>query len=198
MFVMQMLRLREQYKLQQQHLLKLLELLDIGNCVNVIEAECVRTESTIFDADIAFDDGAQSIHVPQDHALHPSVEFGDISESSSLTGDRESSETRDEEGFEVPPLEDIVPEKFDVDFGNVVGGIPIDDIFGMPYGLAEGAAGQMYKGGFEEFVEEPPYQLTKTPGRKATTNVVHAQIETSSPPSLVVMGEGELVVETVL
>lgn len=191
----QMLRLREQYKLQQQHLLKLLELLDIGNCVNVIEAECIRTESTIFDADITFDVEAQAIHVPQDQTSHPLVELGDISESSSLTGDRESSDARDEEGFEVPPLDDIVPEKFDAD-----GGSAIDAIFGAHYALAEGATGHLYEGGFEEFAEEPPTQLTRNPGRKTTTNVVRAQIETSSPPrcpSLVVAGDGEVVVETV-
>src|SRR5579872_5122731 len=42
-------RLREQYKTQQQHVLKLLELLDIGNCVNLIRDDCQRTESAIFD-----------------------------------------------------------------------------------------------------------------------------------------------------
>src|SRR5687768_12587323 len=45
----QMNRLREQYKTQQQHVLKLLELLDIGNCVNLIRDDCQRTESAIFD-----------------------------------------------------------------------------------------------------------------------------------------------------
>lgn len=48
----QMTKLREQYKLQQQHLLKLLELLDIGNCMNAIEAECMRTDSMIFNDDL--------------------------------------------------------------------------------------------------------------------------------------------------
>jgi len=41
--------LHEQYKVQQQHVMKLLELLDIGNCVNVIRDDCERTESIIFD-----------------------------------------------------------------------------------------------------------------------------------------------------
>ena len=48
-------RLREQYKLQQHHILKLLELMDIGNCMSVIEAECLRTESMIFNPDLTFD-----------------------------------------------------------------------------------------------------------------------------------------------
>jgi len=59
--VAQTARLREQYKAQQLHVLKLLELLDVGHCAAVIEAECMRTESMIFDADIAFDFESQSI-----------------------------------------------------------------------------------------------------------------------------------------
>ena len=58
--MIQMSRLREQYKTQQQHVLKLVELLDVGSCVSgVIEAECMKAESMIFDADIAFDFEAQ-------------------------------------------------------------------------------------------------------------------------------------------
>lgn len=61
----QMQRLRDQYKLQQQHLLKLLELLDIGNCMSVIEAECMRTDSMLFDPNITFDLD-QPVHVPRE------------------------------------------------------------------------------------------------------------------------------------
>lgn len=61
--LIQMSRLREQYKAQQQHVLKLVELLDVGSCVSgVIEAECMKAESMIFDADIAFDFEAQPAH----------------------------------------------------------------------------------------------------------------------------------------
>lgn len=61
--IVQMTRLREQYKTQQQHVLKLVELLDVGSCVSgVIEAECMKAESMIFDADIAFDFEAQPAH----------------------------------------------------------------------------------------------------------------------------------------
>jgi len=61
--IIQMSRLREQYKTQQQHVLKLVELLDVGSCVSgVIEAECMKAESMIFDADIAFDFEAQPAH----------------------------------------------------------------------------------------------------------------------------------------
>ena len=61
--MIQMSRLREQYHTQQQHVLKLVELLDVGSCVSgVIEAECMKAESMIFDADIAFDFEAQPVH----------------------------------------------------------------------------------------------------------------------------------------
>ena len=61
--IVQMSRLREQYKTQQQYVLKLVELLDVGSCVSgVIEAECMKAESMIFDADIAFDFEAQPAH----------------------------------------------------------------------------------------------------------------------------------------
>jgi len=45
----QMESLREQYKTQQQHILKLLELIEIGNCKSVIEEECNNTEQMLFD-----------------------------------------------------------------------------------------------------------------------------------------------------
>lgn len=83
--VQQMLRLREQYKSQQQNVLKLLELLDVGNCVTVIEAECMHTESVIFDASIAFDFEAHPIHVPRDtdSSLSDESHYLTASESSS-------------------------------------------------------------------------------------------------------------------
>ena len=59
-------KLREQYKIQQQHVLKLLELLDVGNCMTVIEAECMRTESMLFDPDITFDLEAHPVHILRD------------------------------------------------------------------------------------------------------------------------------------
>ena len=48
----QLEKLRDQYHLQQQHALKILEILNIGNCMNVIESECMRTESLMFDDDL--------------------------------------------------------------------------------------------------------------------------------------------------
>ena len=70
--VVQMARLRDQYKTQQQHVLKLVELLDVGSCVSgVIEAECMKAESMIFDADIAFDFEAQPAHAASAPAALP-------------------------------------------------------------------------------------------------------------------------------
>ncbi len=61
----QMAKLRDQYRTQQQHVLKLIELMDIGNCMNIVEAECMRTESMLFDpAELDFDLGTHPVHVP--------------------------------------------------------------------------------------------------------------------------------------
>ena len=97
----QIARLREQYKQQQQYLLKLLELIDVGSCVSSsVEAECIRAESAIFDASVEFDDEARPSYVsrpddadlfsstsslPEDcghrplpPVLPPSVDFSDV------------------------------------------------------------------------------------------------------------------------
>ena len=79
----QMNKLREQYKLQQQHLLKLMELLDIGNCLHIVEAECMRTESMIFDPNISIDLEAEPVHVQRD------MDFSDV-ESEYVTAGSQS------------------------------------------------------------------------------------------------------------
>jgi len=71
----QVARLREQYKLQQQYLLKLLELIDVGSCVSSsVEAECIRAESAIFDASVEFDEEARPSYAtrPDDRELFAS------------------------------------------------------------------------------------------------------------------------------
>ena len=61
----QMAKLREQYRSQQNHILKLIELMDIGNCMHIVEAECMRTESMLFDSDeLNFDFDTHPVHVP--------------------------------------------------------------------------------------------------------------------------------------
>ena len=61
----QMTKLREQYRSQQNHVLKLIELMDIGNCMHIVEAECMRTESMLFDPDeLNFDFDTHPVHVP--------------------------------------------------------------------------------------------------------------------------------------
>ena len=71
----QIVRLREQYKQQQQYLLKLLELIDVGSCVSSsVEAECIRAESAIFDATVEFDEEARPSYAsrPDDRGLFAS------------------------------------------------------------------------------------------------------------------------------
>ena len=48
----QLERLREQYKLQQQHIIKILEVMNLENCRGIVEGECLRTESMLFDPEI--------------------------------------------------------------------------------------------------------------------------------------------------
>ena len=72
----QIVRLRAQYKLQQQYLLKLLELIDVGSCVSSsVEAECIRAESAIFDATVEFDQEARPSYAnrPDDRGLFAST-----------------------------------------------------------------------------------------------------------------------------
>jgi len=71
----QVARLREQYKQQQQYLLKLLELIDVGSCVSSsVAAECIRAESAIFDATVEFDQEARPSYAsrPDDRRLFAS------------------------------------------------------------------------------------------------------------------------------
>lgn len=58
----QLSKLHAQYKIQQQHLIKLMELLNMTSCKSAIEAECLRTESLLFDFDLDFEQHA--VHVP--------------------------------------------------------------------------------------------------------------------------------------
>ena len=51
---LQMDRLKESYKLQQQHVLKVIEAMNLENCRTIVETECMRTQSMIFD--ISFPD----------------------------------------------------------------------------------------------------------------------------------------------
>jgi hypothetical protein len=52
----QMDRLREQYRTQQQHIIKLMELLDIGNCASVVDEECKLAETLLFNPVLPLDE----------------------------------------------------------------------------------------------------------------------------------------------
>ncbi|XP_012936705.1 uncharacterized protein LOC101845161 [Aplysia californica] len=60
----QLERLRETYKLQQQHVLKLLDTMNLENCRSVVETECMRTESMIFDIDLLGDEEEERTDSP--------------------------------------------------------------------------------------------------------------------------------------
>jgi hypothetical protein len=45
-------RIHEKYKLKQQHVIKLIEMMNLDSCRTVFESECVRTESMILHSDL--------------------------------------------------------------------------------------------------------------------------------------------------
>uniref|UniRef100_A0A0B7AYH0 Ig-like domain-containing protein n=1 Tax=Arion vulgaris TaxID=1028688 RepID=A0A0B7AYH0_9EUPU len=52
----QLEKLRETYKFQQQHVLKLLDTMNLENCRNIVETECMKAESMMYDIDLLGDD----------------------------------------------------------------------------------------------------------------------------------------------
>ncbi|XP_025085643.1 leucine-rich repeat neuronal protein 1-like [Pomacea canaliculata] len=53
--MLQVERLREKYKWQQKHVIKMLEALNMDNCRNIVDTECVRTDSMMYDINFATD-----------------------------------------------------------------------------------------------------------------------------------------------
>ncbi|KAL3878965.1 hypothetical protein ACJMK2_031287 [Sinanodonta woodiana] len=62
---LQLGRIHEKYKLKQQHVIKLLETMNLDNCRTVFESECVRTESIILESKL-YDEDDVPIHSPID------------------------------------------------------------------------------------------------------------------------------------
>ncbi|GFR66925.1 leucine-rich repeat neuronal protein 1-like [Elysia marginata] len=52
----QLEKLRETYKLQHLHVMKLLDTMNLDNCRHIVETECMRAESMMFDVDLLGDD----------------------------------------------------------------------------------------------------------------------------------------------
>lgn len=65
---MQLGRAREKYKLQQQHVLKILETMNLDNCRTVFDTECVRTESMLFVDDFNVETEVTNFPSPTDSA----------------------------------------------------------------------------------------------------------------------------------
>ena len=71
---LQMDRLKETYKLQQQHVLKVIEAMNLENCRTIVETECLRTESMIFDISFPdLDDDNTLSEVSSQHSQNDSV-----------------------------------------------------------------------------------------------------------------------------
>lgn len=98
-------RIHEKYKLKQQHVIRLLEMMNLDNCRTVFESECVRTESMILQSDILNTD------VP----LHSPIDSESVSESEYVTAS--NSETSSNENlYESTQFDNIpisIPSGFD-------------------------------------------------------------------------------------
>lgn len=79
---MQLGRAREKYKLQQQHVLKILETMNLDNCRTVFDTECVRTESMLFVDDFNVETGVTNFPSPTDSASISEYETASSNNSS--------------------------------------------------------------------------------------------------------------------
>jgi len=141
--MIQMSRLREQYKTQQQHVLKLVELLDVGSCVSgVIEAECMKAESMIFDADIAFDFEAQPAHA-NESLIGANVDAA--SESSHDVTASDSDLSMSSEEYSVTCVADISMPVGDTDADEMAGVLAVADDVLQRIELDEKEKGNRYE-----------------------------------------------------
>ncbi|GFN81650.1 leucine-rich repeat neuronal protein 1-like [Plakobranchus ocellatus] len=79
----QLEKLRETYKLQHLHVMKLLDTMNLDNCRHIVETECMRAESMMFDVDLLGEDirtdspmsaGGDSEYTTPDTSPTPSLE----------------------------------------------------------------------------------------------------------------------------
>ncbi|XP_052794228.1 leucine-rich repeat neuronal protein 1-like [Mya arenaria] len=68
-------RIHEKYKLKQQHVIKMLEMMNLDSCRTVLDSECIRAESMIL----------QSDGFPNDISLQSPIDSMSISDSEYLT-----------------------------------------------------------------------------------------------------------------
>lgn len=94
-------KLRETYKLQQQHVLKLLDTMNLDNCRHVVETECMRTESMMFDIDLLGDEDRTDSPLSQ---LDSEYTTAASSPATSLEENSEVGFTRDMSGHQLGDL----------------------------------------------------------------------------------------------
>lgn len=82
-------KLHEKYKLKQQHVLKLLEMMNLENCRTVFDSECVRTESMILNSEV-FAADVPALQSPTDSASVSDSEY--VTATSSETSKYSSRE----------------------------------------------------------------------------------------------------------
>ena len=92
-------KLHEKYKLKQQHMIRLLETMNLDSCKTVFDTECVRTESMILHSDILTGDVTDvPIHIPLDSES--------VSESEYVTATNSKASSY-ENVYELSQIDDI-------------------------------------------------------------------------------------------
>ncbi|XP_076446400.1 uncharacterized protein LOC143283894 [Babylonia areolata] len=117
---LQMERLRETYKLQQQHVLKVIEAMNLENCRTVVETECMRTESMIFDINFPEldDDTTSTEEASSQHSQPDSVYATALnSEGSSQESLATVVEGQESEGYPVTETTIVVLPSDPIDAG---------------------------------------------------------------------------------
>lgn len=86
---LQLGRFHHKYKLKQQHVMQLLEMMKMDNCRNMFDNECVRTESMILETHLADPEGEEILPSPLDSANVSDSEYVTATDSEDNDDDRE-------------------------------------------------------------------------------------------------------------
>lgn len=116
-------KIHEKYKLKQQHVIKLIEMMNLDNCRTVFESECVRTESMILHSDMFPPD--VSLNSPCDSLSPSDSEYvtASSSESSKYSSQEnipahDKCENEDENFYQISPMNPYLPEDDNADADN--------------------------------------------------------------------------------
>lgn len=104
-------RLHEKYKLKQQHVIRLLDMMNLDKCRTVFESECVRTESMILKSDVF--NAEVPLHSPIDSVSVSDSEYmtATSTESSKYSSQRNINQALDDDSDnDLSPMNPFIPE----------------------------------------------------------------------------------------